>query len=134
MFQHADPVADADAESPSRAALTDNDTNDRRRQAGHLQEIGGDELRLAALLCPDAGVGAWSIDQAQDRQTELGGQPHAVERLAVPLGVGTTVETLVSFLEVVALLMADQHHAMIAQPGKSRSQGTVIPDGAIAVH
>ena len=52
---------------------------------GHLQQAGGDELGLAALLGADARIAPGRVDQADDRQLELGGQLHLVERLAIPL-------------------------------------------------
>ena len=64
---------------------------------------------------------------------ELGGQPHAVERLAVPFGMGAAVEALEAFLGVVAFLMADEHDAKVAEPGEAGADGAVVADGAVAV-
>ena len=47
--------------------------------------------------------------------------------------MGTAVEALVAFLERVALLMADEHDAVIAQPGEAAANGPVVADGAVAM-
>ena len=106
---------------------------DRRRQPRHLQHVGGDELGLAALLGADAGIGAGRVDQADDRQTKLGRQLHLLERLAIALGMGAAVEALAAFLERVALLMADEHDAIIAEPGEAGADGPVVAEGPVAV-
>ena len=133
MLQHADAVADADAQSTAGAPLPDHHADDRRRQARHLQQAGGDELRLAAFLGADAGVGAGRVDQADDRQAELGRQAHLVQRLAIALRMSAAVEALGALLQRVPLLMADQHDAEIAQPGEAGADGAVVADGAVAV-
>ena len=108
-------------ESPARTALADDHAHDRRRQPGHLQDARRDELRLPALLGPDPGEGPRRVDQADDRHPELGRQPHLVQGLPVPLGVGAAVIARLPLLERVALLVADQQHLEVRRAGRTRT-------------
>ena len=74
---------------------------------------------MTTFLRTDARKGPGRVDQANDRQSELRGQFHAIERLAIAFGMGTAVLALVAFFEGVPFLMADQHDAMIAEPGEA---------------
>ena len=91
------------------------------------------ELGLAALLGADAGIGARRVDQADDRQAELRGQLHLVERLAVALGMGAAEEALVALLERAALLVADEHHLEVVEPGEAGADGPVVAERPVAV-
>ena len=55
VFQHADAVADADAQGAAGPPFPDDHADDRRLQPRHLQQVRGDELGLAAFLGADAG-------------------------------------------------------------------------------
>src|SRR5262249_33234953 len=119
VLEHAHAVADADAQRPAGAPLADHDAHDGRLQPRHLHEVVGDQLRLPALLRADARVGAPRVDQADDRQPELGRHAHAAQRLAVALRVGAAVEALAALLGGPALLVPQEHDAVIAQPGEA---------------
>ncbi len=59
VLQDGDAVAHADAQRPAAAALADHHADDRRRQpATSPIRFDGDDLGLAALLGPDARIGA----------------------------------------------------------------------------
>ena len=94
VLQHADAVADADAQCPAGPAFADHDTDNRRAESGHLQNARRDQLGLAALLGSDSRKGTRRVDQADHREPVLRGQSHLGERLAVPFGVSTAVEAL----------------------------------------
>src|SRR5262249_32629601 len=91
------------------------------------------ELGLPALLGADAREGARRVDQADDRQPKLCRQAHALECLAIALGMGAAVHALAALCERVALLLADEHDAKVAQPGETRADGAVVPEGTVAV-
>ena len=63
----------------------------------------------------------------------LAARPHAAERLAVALGMSAAVETLVALLEVVSLLMADEHDAIFGEAREAGADGPVVADRAVAV-
>src|SRR5207248_11770249 len=111
-----DTIADSDAQGPAGPPFPDDHADDGRGDTGHLQKVGGDKLSLAALLGADAGIGARGVDQADDRQAELGSDPHLDECLAVCIRMGTTVEALRPLLGGVSLLMADEHDPEVAEP------------------
>src|SRR5262245_60261655 len=133
MFQQADPVADADAERPAGAAFPDDDANYRRGQPRHLQNAGRDELGLPALLGADTRVSPWRVDQADDRQAKLGGEPHLLHRLAIPFRVCAAVEALAPLFQRVPLLMADDQDAGVTEPGEAGPQRPVIAERPVAV-
>src|SRR5262249_22125449 len=133
VFEHADAVADADAERAAGAPFPDNNADNRRRQAGHLEQIDRDELSLAALLGADARIRPRRVDQADDRQAELRSETHLVERFAIALGMSATVQALVTFLEGMPLLVADEQDAMIAEAGGAGAPGGGVADGPVAV-
>src|ERR1019366_2740020 len=132
-LQHADAVADADAERSAGASFADDDADDRGLDARHLKQVGRDELSLAALLGADAWIGAFGIDQADDRQLELGGQLHLVESLAIALWMSAAVHALILLLGGAPFLLANQHDAMIADACEAGADGPVVADGAVAV-
>src|SRR6516165_9005119 len=74
VFEHADAVADADAQSAAGSPFPDDNANDGSGKLRHFQQIGRDQLGLAALLGADPRIGARSIDQAEDGQPVFGGE------------------------------------------------------------
>src|SRR5262245_27249731 len=54
VLEDREPVGDADAERAAAAALPDDDADDRRLEARHLEQVARDDGRLAALLGADA--------------------------------------------------------------------------------
>src|SRR5262249_39516225 len=81
----------------------------------------------------DARECSGRIDQADDRQPKLGGQVHALERLAIALGVGTTVQALVALCQRVSLLLTKKHDAKVTQAGKASSDRPVVAEGPVAM-
>ena len=47
--------------------------------------------------------------------------------------MGAAVVALVALLEVVPLLVADEHHAEVAQPREPGTQSAVVAKGTVAV-
>ena len=47
--------------------------------------------------------------------------------------MGAAVLAFVAFFEGVPFLMADQHHAMIAEPGETGAQGAIVAECPVAV-
>src|SRR6266511_2741572 len=133
MLEHAHPVADANPQRPAGTPFPDHDTDDRRLQTRHLHQVDGDQLSLAALLRTDAGECTRRVDQTDDRQAELRRQAHGLQGLAVALRVRTTIQALVALRKRVPLLLADQHDTKVAQASKTGPDGTIVPEGAVAV-
>jgi hypothetical protein len=47
--------------------------------------------------------------------------------------VGTAIKAFIALLEGVALLVADEHHPIIANAGKARAHGPVVANGTVTV-
>ncbi len=92
VFEHRDAIADPNAQRPAGAPLANDHANDRGGQARHLEHRVGDHLGLAALLRPDARIGARRIDEADDRQVKLRRQVHLGDRLSIALRVAQPKE------------------------------------------
>ena len=107
VLQHQRDVADGDRQRAAGTAFADDRDDDRRAQAGHFVEVAADRFRLAALLGADARIRAGRIDEGEQRQTELLGQLHQPQRLAIALGPRHAEVAVDLLLGVAALLMAD---------------------------
>ena len=101
-------------------------------QFGHLQQVAGDGLGLAAFLGIDAGPGAGGVDEGQDRQAEAFGHLHQAQRLAVALGLGHAEIAADLGLGVAALLVADHHHRAAVDARQAADDGVVVGEGAVA--
>src|SRR4051794_32787373 len=64
---------------------------------------------------------------------KFGRQAHGAQSLAITFRMGAAIEAVGAFAEGVALLVANQHHAVITQAGKAAAEGTVVPDGPVAM-
>ena len=103
------------------------------RQAGHLAQVAGNGLGLAALFGADAGVGAGSVDKGDHRQFELFGHLHQAQRLAVPFGIGHAEIAEDLFLGVAPFLVADDHDRLAVETGQAADDGVVVTEIAVAV-
>ena len=133
VLKHQQAVAHADRERAARAALADDDRNDRNAQHRHLKEIARDRLALAALLGADARVRARGIDEGDERQAEALRETHQTQRLAIALGLGHAVVAAHALLGIAALLMAEHHDRAVAQARKPADDRKIIAKHAIAV-
>ena len=68
-----------------------------------------------------------------DRQAELGGEPHLEQGLAIALGVGAAEVAGGPLGQVLALLVADEHHFHVVEVGQPGDDRLVVADGAVAV-
>src|SRR5438093_669593 len=87
VLEHQHPVAHPDRQGAAAAALARHHREDRHPQRRHLLEIARDRLGLAALFGAEPGIGAGRVDERDDGLTELLGQMHEPERLAIALGM-----------------------------------------------
>ena len=120
VLEHPQPVADADAQRAAGAPLADHHADDRGADLAHLHQVLGDDRRLAALLGRDARIGARGVDERDDRQAELGGEPHLQQGLAIALGVGAAEVAGGPLGQVLALLVADEHDLQVVEDGPVR--------------
>ena len=133
VLEHGDAVADADAQRAAAPAFADDHADDRRWQPGHFEHVLGDDLGLAAFLGADAGVGPGRVDQADDRQSEFGRQPHLGHRLAIAFRMRAAEVTRRSFLVGPALLMADDHDLELIELGKASANRAIVAEVLVAV-
>src|SRR5579885_3045875 len=133
VLQHQEAVADPDGERAAGAALARDDGNDRDAEHGHLEEVTGDRLALAALFGADPGVGALRINQRYERQSEALRQPHQPQSLAIALGLRHAVIAPHTLLRIAALLMADDHHRATVDASQPPHDRLVIGEHSIAV-
>ena len=102
-------------------------------QAGHLQQVGGDGERLAALLGWQGRIGAGRVHQGDDGQAELLGLLHQPERLAVPLRPRHPEAAVGVLLGVAPLLVAEHHDRPAVEAGRAADQGRIVGEEAVAV-
>ena len=133
VFEHEDHVADAQGERSAAAALADADHQNGDGQAGHLAQIAGDRLGLAALLGVDAGVGAGSVQEGDHGPAELGGQLHRAQRLAVAFRLRHAEVAVELLLGVAALLLGHDHDGPAFEAGQAGDNGGIVAEGAVAV-
>ena len=79
------------------------------------------------------GAGAGRVDERDDRQAELGRQPHLQECLPIAFRVGTAEIAGRALGQVLALLVADEHHLVLVEVGQSRDDRLVVPHRAVAM-
>src|SRR5229473_4129038 len=133
VLEHQYPVGESDGEGAARAALADDGGNDRRAERRHLHEIARDRLGLTALLGAEPGIRAGRVHQGDDGRTELLGQMHEAQRLAITLGVGHPEVAVQILLGVAALLVPDHHDAHAVEPRPAAHQGGIVAEQPVAV-
>jgi hypothetical protein len=106
---------------------------DRDFEAGHLDQVAGDGLGLAAFLGAQAGPGTRRVYEGEDGDAELLGQLHEAEGLAVALGVGHAEVAAEVLLGVAAALVADDHDGLAFETGPPAHDGRIVAEGAVAV-
>ena len=104
------------------------------RSVGDLPEVVGDGLGLAALLGADAGIGAGSIDQGDDREAEFLGCLHHPERLPVAFRVGLAEVPGDPFPCAPALLVPDEGGGLALVEAQAGDDGRIIGETPVAVH
>ena len=120
--------------APLAAALAEHDGDDRHLEGEEFAQVDRDGLGDVPLLRRDAGIGAGRVDESDDGQVELLRQPHQAQRLAVALGVGEPEVVLDVLLGVVALLVAHDHHLLVADGGEAADERLVVAEAAVAAH
>ena len=90
-------------------------------------------LALAALLGPDAAVGAGGVHEADHGPAELLGLAHEAQGLAVALGVRHAEVAAHTLLGGVAALDGDHGHDALALPGDAGHDGGVVGVEAVSV-
>src|SRR5437660_461677 len=133
VLEHEDAVAHSDRERAAASPLARDDGDDRRAEPGHLAQVPRDRLRLAALLGPDARVGAGRVDQGEDRLAELLGEPQEAERLAVSLGVGHAEVPRDLLARVTALLVTDDDDPLPVEACEAADDRGVVAVEPVAV-
>ena len=133
MLEHQQPVGHADSQGAAGATLADHRGNDRHPQPKHLPQVDGDRFALALLLGQEARVGAGGVDEAEDRQAEAVGVIHQPHRLAITTGRGHAEVAGHVLLGVATLLVAQQHHALVAHAAHAAHQRLVVAAAAVAV-
>ena len=132
-FQHRDAVADGDPDRAAASAFADDDRDNRRRQGRHLEHRFRDRLGDAAFLRRDAGIGARSVDETNNRKAEFRRHPHLRDRLAVPLRVRATEVALNAFFSVASLLVSDHHRFEFVEFRPTDANRSVVAERFVAV-
>ncbi len=101
-------------------------------KSGEGQDAVGDSPGLAALLRVLARVGPAGVDQRDEGQSELLGQPRQPHGLAVALRAGHTETPLLPLLESMAFLVAHQDDLAVAQRPHAAHDGRVVGPHAVA--
>jgi hypothetical protein len=134
VFEHEDPVADADAQRPAASSLADDQADDRHPEPGHDLQVVGDRLGLAPLLGPDAGISALRVNESNDWKAEFFRFPEDAIGFAVPLGIHLAEVAVEPFAGRPALLMAHDGYGPPLIEGQSGDQGRIIGEPAVPVH
>ena len=80
----------------------------------HFGEVPGNGFVLPALFGIKPGKRADRIDEGKDRQVVLLGEPHEPQRLAISFGPGHAEIPPDIFIDVLAFIMADEHHLRVS--------------------
>src|SRR5579859_1727264 len=133
VFEDVYPIPHGNRERSPRTPFTCDRNNDRNRKARHFAKVSGDRFRLSALFGADTGIGTRSVDKRKYRSSELGGQLHDAERLAVALRLGLSKVTQKPLLRVAAFLVPDNCNRPAVEFRESRDQRFVVAKAAVAV-
>ena len=133
MLKHQDAVAHGDAERAAGTAFAGDDDDDGRLEDGHVGEVLGNGLGLAASLGVKAGEGARGVDERDDGQVELLGQAHDAHGLAVTIGVGHAETVGNLLLGGAALAVTHEDDALAADVDQAGEHGGVVSHQAVAV-
>src|SRR5690606_500323 len=132
MLEHVDAVCDGDCNRAAGAAFTDDDRDDWNAQLEALRRRAGDGFGLAAFLGADAGIGARSIHEGDERQLEAVGHFHDADSLAVAFRAGRAEIVLETGLGVGALFLPDDGDGLTVEAAETGLKGFVIGELAVA--
>ena len=123
---------DGQSQRPARSPFADDHGHGGDLEPGEGLDAVGDGSGLAALLGVLAGIGPAGVDQRDQRQPELLGQPRQAHGLAIALRPGHAEAALLPLLERVALLVADQDDPPAAQRAQAAHDGRVVAAQPVA--
>src|SRR4051812_45412799 len=106
VLQHQDTISHSNPECPAGPTFSDHHRDGRSFQRHHLAEIHGYCLGDGPLLRSDSWIGSRSIDESNERHSELLRQPHQAKCLPVTLRMCAAEVTLQVFLGVATFLVA----------------------------
>src|SRR5713101_446280 len=87
----------------------------------------------AATIGTRTRVGAWSVDEADDREAELGGVLRKSHRLAVALGMHHPPVPRDPLFEAPSLLMAEEHRRAAVPRAHAPDQCGIVGGKTVAV-
>ena len=118
MLRGDHPVRRQQREGAAAGALPEQEAQRRRRQDGEVRERSRDLAGESALLGLLAERGAGGVDHRDERQPELGGQPHAAASLPQAGGAERAGEA-------GAAVLAEQHAGRGAEPREREQQARI---------
>ena len=99
----------------------------------HFKEVCRDRGGDAAFLRSDTGICSLRIDQTNDGETELLGEPHLQQCLAIPFRVGAAEVACDPLFQFAALVVPDEQDLVPADAGERGDDRPVVPKGSIPV-
>ena len=132
MLQHIDAAGGGDGYGPTRHAFADDGGDERRLDRETRFYRAGNSFRLAAFFRTDAGIGADSVGERQDRQSETIGQFENSYRLAITFRHRRTEIMLHAALGIAALFLADKSNGPSAEPGQAGNDRLVFTKRPVA--
>ena len=130
---HQNPVPNPKRQGSATPPLADHHHDHRRTQAGHLTEVTGDRLGLAALLGIDSRIGALSVNKCQHRPVKALSEVKKPQRLAVALGPRHAEVPPDFFRHCAAALVSDHHQRLATEAGQAADNRRIISKATVSV-
>ena len=133
VLLHHHAVSKCDRNGATRATLTDHASHRWYAEPRHHELAPRYPTSLPVLLGSNTREGTRRVDERDQREPMAMCQFHHPDALAIPLRVGHPEVASGALVNIAALLMADQGHALAAEAAKTTDKGGVVAEVAVAV-
>src|SRR3989442_12746305 len=115
VFQHQYRISDTDRKRAPAATFTQNGNDDGYPKLGHLPQIEGNRFCLASFFSSDPRVGARSVYEGHDGQSEFLSDFHHSDSFSIALRLRHSIVAEDPLLHVAALLLAHHNHRLTVE-------------------
>ncbi len=133
VTQHHQMIAHANRQRPTRTTFANHQTDNRRGQIGHDEQIARNRFTLTALFGIHARKRARRVDQGQHRQFETRRRFQQTLGLAIAFGARHAEVAPGTLTGITTFLMTNHHQRAAINPRQATNQRRIVSKGTVAM-